>query len=92
MKTEQEIKERLEQASEEMQSAKEWHDQAFASYRQNKKDWGEADFREVNQSRNDLSRVSQTVSVLKWVLSASIETTPGPPQTEQHAHPSAPTD
>lgn len=83
MKTEQEIRDRLNQASEELQNVREWHDQAFERYRQNKKDFGEADFSEVDQSGNDLSRVSQTVSVLKWVLNTKTETTQDLPQKEQ---------
>ncbi|MCA6391603.1 MAG: hypothetical protein ACK5QX_03345 [bacterium] len=70
MKTQDEILHRLEQAAQEYESVKEWHDEAWKRYQDDKKNSGkdQADSGEVDHSGAELAKIRREISVLKWCL------------------------
>lgn len=70
MRTIEEIEERLSQALQEHAHVKEWHDKAWERYREDRKYWGkdQADYGEVDQSGQELAKITREVTVLKWCL------------------------
>lgn len=68
MRTEQEIKDRLQPLLEDYAECKNWYENAYERYSKDKKFWGEASPEEYLDASNQLALLSAQVDQLKWVL------------------------
>ena len=51
-----------------MLEVQEWANKAYERYRQDKKDWGTADYGEVDAAHSALNTLTSKVNALRWVL------------------------
>lgn len=70
MKNQEEIQHKLEELELELENVKEWANSAYNRYREDKKNWGEADYGEVEAAHSELGKLTSQVNILKWVLTS----------------------
>lgn len=69
MKTEEQIKQMLQQSESEFTDIKKWEEKALDTYRENRKAFGQADYGEVSEASQQLAYRKGEIEALKWVLS-----------------------
>lgn len=73
MKNQEEIQHRLEELELQLEAVKDWSNSAYERYREDKKNWGEADHGEVDTAHMELGRLVSQINILKWVLAKETE-------------------
>jgi hypothetical protein len=68
MRSQEQIQSNLEETEKEMLEVQEWANKAYERYRQDKKDWGQADYGEVDAAHSALNTLTSKVNTLRWVL------------------------
>jgi hypothetical protein len=68
MRSQEQIQLNLEETEKEMLEVQEWANKAYERYRQDKKDWGTADYGEIDAAHSALNTLTSRVNALRWVL------------------------
>jgi hypothetical protein len=68
MRTIEEIKLNLEETNKELKEAQEWAKSAYDRYLKDRKDWGQADYGEVDAAHSVVNTLTSKVNTLNWIL------------------------
>jgi hypothetical protein len=68
MKTANEIQAHIHNLETELTGVKEWANKAYDRYREDKKEWGDADYGEVSTAYEAVNELENQITALKWVL------------------------
>ena len=68
MRNTEEIQQRLEELEFDLKFSQEWSNSAYKRYQEDKKNWGQADYGEVDAAHSAVNTLESTINALRWVL------------------------
>jgi hypothetical protein len=68
MKSKEQVEKMLDESLNDLPKILTWYDKALKTYQDNRKNFGEADFGEVDAASQQLSTRKAEIETLKWVL------------------------
>jgi hypothetical protein len=68
MKTINEIQDQIRNLEIDLAIARGWADKALTRYREDKKEWGEADYGETSAAYAAAAELETQIKILKWVI------------------------